>query len=47
VTYLQQQGIPIPTNDIWIAAATRECGGRLVSQDDHFRFLPFIDLEKE
>ena len=47
VNYLQQQGTPIPTNDIWIAASTLERGWRLVSKDDHFRFLPFIDLEKE
>jgi tRNA(fMet)-specific endonuclease VapC len=47
VNYLQQQGTPIPTNDIWIAASTLECSGRLVSKDDHFRFLPVIDLEKE
>jgi len=47
VNYLQQQGTPIPTNDIWIAAATHECLGRLASSDDHFRHLPFIDLEVE
>jgi tRNA(fMet)-specific endonuclease VapC len=43
--FLQQQGTPIPTNDIWIAAAVHECRGRLVSRDEHFRLLPFIDLE--
>ena len=45
--HLQQQRTPIPTNDIWIAAATRECQGRLATSDDHFRHLPFIDLEEE
>jgi tRNA(fMet)-specific endonuclease VapC len=47
VHHLQQQGTPIPTNDIWIAAATQECRGILASGDDHFRHLPFIDLAKE
>ena len=37
----------LDTNDIWIAAATEECQGRLLSSDDHFRYLPFIDLEVE
>lgn len=47
VNHLRQQGTPIPTNDIWIAAAAHECQGRLATDDDHFRHLPFIDLEKE
>ena len=47
VTHLQENGTPIPTNDIWIAAAAHECQGRLVSSDDHFRHLPRIDREVE
>jgi tRNA(fMet)-specific endonuclease VapC len=47
VTHLQENGTPIPTNDIWIAAAAHECRGRLVSSDDHFRHLPRIDREVE
>jgi tRNA(fMet)-specific endonuclease VapC len=47
VTLLQQQGTPLPTNDIWIAAATIEHGGRLVTSDEHFQHLPSVDLEKE
>ncbi|MFN0130720.1 MAG: type II toxin-antitoxin system VapC family toxin [Verrucomicrobiales bacterium] len=43
--FLQRQGTPIPTNDIWIASAVHECGGRLLSRDDHFRLIPFIDLD--
>jgi tRNA(fMet)-specific endonuclease VapC len=33
---LRGKGTPIPTNDIWIAAHTMECGGELVSLDQHF-----------
>jgi len=47
VNYLQQLGTPIPTNDIWIAAAAHELRGSLASDDDHFRHLPFIDLAEE
>ena len=34
--YLRQQGTPIPTNDIWIAAQTMECGAELITSDRHF-----------
>ena len=37
---LRQQGTPIPTNDIWIAALTVEHGLSLFSQDSHFDHLP-------
>jgi tRNA(fMet)-specific endonuclease VapC len=33
---LKRQGIPIPTNDIWIAAQTMEHGAELISSDQHF-----------
>ena len=33
---LKQQGIPIPTNDIWIAAQTIEHGAELITSDHHF-----------
>jgi tRNA(fMet)-specific endonuclease VapC len=33
---LKQQGTPIPTNDIWIAAQTIEHGAELISSDHHF-----------
>ena len=45
--YLQMQGTPIPTNDIWIAASSHECHGKLASRDDHFRLLPLLDLAEE
>lgn len=33
---LKQQGTPIPSNDIWIAAQTMEFGAELVTMDKHF-----------
>ena len=33
---LKRAGTPIPVNDIWIGAATLECGGHLLTFDHHF-----------
>jgi tRNA(fMet)-specific endonuclease VapC len=33
---LKQQGSPIPSNDIWIAAQTLETGAELITMDKHF-----------
>lgn len=33
---LRRAGTPIPTNDVWIAAATVDCGGHLLTFDGHF-----------
>ncbi len=33
---LKNQGTPIPTNDIWIAAQAMETGAELVTMDRHF-----------
>ncbi|EFI35219.1 PilT protein domain protein [Desulfonatronospira thiodismutans ASO3-1] len=33
---LKNQGTPIPSNDIWIAAQTMETGAELVTMDNHF-----------
>lgn len=33
---LKQQGTPIPSNDIWIAAQTMEHGAELITTDHHF-----------
>ena len=35
-TQLKQQGTPIPSNDIWIAAQSMEHGAELISFDQHF-----------
>ncbi|MFQ5810117.1 MAG: PIN domain-containing protein, partial [Armatimonadota bacterium] len=40
VKQLKEQGTPIPTNDIWIAATALETGTRLVSYDAHFNNVP-------
>jgi tRNA(fMet)-specific endonuclease VapC len=40
---LKRNGTPIPTNDIWIASATMECGGRLFTHDKHFLNVPMLD----
>jgi predicted nucleic acid-binding protein len=37
---LRQQGTPIPTNDIWIAALTEQHNLLLYSRDSHFDHLP-------
>jgi tRNA(fMet)-specific endonuclease VapC len=37
---LRQQGTPIPTNDIWIAAQTMEHGAELLTTDAHFNNIP-------
>ena len=37
---LRQQGTPIPTNDMWIAALTLQHGLMLYSRDQHFDHLP-------
>ncbi len=33
---LRQQGTPIPTNNIWIAAQAMEQGAELITSDQHF-----------
>lgn len=46
VAILRRQGTPIPTNDIWIAAAALENGGRIVAYDSHFRAVPGLIVEE-
>ena len=38
--HLKTQGTPIPTNDIWIAAAAFETGSTLATYDTHFALVP-------
>ena len=40
---LRQQGTPIPTNDLWIAALVVEHQLVLLSRDQHFHNLPQLD----
>jgi tRNA(fMet)-specific endonuclease VapC len=37
---LRKAGRPIPTNDLWIAAHTMECGAVLITFDQHFHDVP-------
>jgi len=41
---LRQQGTPVPTNDLWIAALVTEHGARLCTRDAHFENLAQLDL---
>jgi predicted nucleic acid-binding protein len=36
---LRQQGQPIPTNDLWIAASCLEHGAALLTLDSHFQHV--------
>ncbi|HEX4496237.1 MAG TPA: type II toxin-antitoxin system VapC family toxin [Thermoanaerobaculia bacterium] len=40
---LRRAGTPIPTNDIWIAATTLDCGGHLLSFDGDFKKVTSLD----
>lgn len=41
---LKENGTPIPTNDLWIAALVLEHDLKLCSRDAHFRSLPQLRL---
>lgn len=41
---LREQGTPIPTNDLWIAALVVEDDLPQYSRDEHFRHLPQCDV---
>lgn len=40
---LRRAGTPISINDVWIAAATIDCGGHLVTFDTDFRYVQPLD----
>ena len=42
IKILKEQGTPIPTNDVWIAAAALEKGTKLATYDAHFSNIPGI-----
>lgn len=47
-TWARQHGVILSNNDIWIAATTRQIGGRLLTLDGDFKHLPqiaLVDLE--
>ena len=41
---LKQNGNPIPENDVWIAAACLILEVPLLSRDDHFKFVPGLNV---
>jgi tRNA(fMet)-specific endonuclease VapC len=43
--YLRQKGIPIPTNDLWIAATAAQHGLRLLTLDAHFLRVPQVIVD--
>lgn len=43
--HLQIQGKPIPENDIWIAATAHAHGLKLVTRDQHFSNIDFLNVE--
>ncbi len=44
---LKSRGTPIPTNDIWIAAAAFQHGLKLFTRDRHFRHVAGLVLFQE
>ncbi len=43
-TQLRTQGIPVPTNDLWVAALVVQHRLSLYTRDSHFQHLPQIPL---
>ena len=41
---LKERGTPLPTNDIWIAAAALEHGATVLSEDGHFSCVPMLKV---
>jgi len=39
----RRAGLPVPVNDLWIAAATIDCGGHLVTFDKDFGRIAGLD----
>ncbi len=40
---LRRAGTPVPINDVWIAAATVDCGGHLLTFDEDYRRIETLD----
>ena len=43
--HLQLKGRPIPENDIWIAATAHAHGLKLITRDQHFAYIDFLNVE--
>ncbi len=44
IRILKKAGTPVPTNDIWIAAAAFQHGLKLFTKDAHFSFVKGLML---
>ena len=40
--HLRQQGTPVPTNDLWIAASAMQHGLAVLTADSHFLKIPQV-----
>ncbi|MHB8481698.1 MAG: PIN domain-containing protein [Nitrospiria bacterium] len=45
INYLREQGTPVPTNDLWIAASAMQHGLKVLTTDRHFLRMPQIMTE--
>lgn len=43
-TTLRQQGTPVPTNDVWLAALAWQHGYKILTLDEHFKKIPQVIL---
>ena len=43
--HLRRQGVPIPANDLWIAASAAQHGLVLMTLDGHFKNVPHVLVE--
>ena len=39
IVSLQQAGTPVPSNDVWIAAAAARAGAPVITYDGHFEYI--------
>lgn len=44
LTTLRQEGKPLPTNDVWIAAAAASTGSVVLTFDEHFRAIARVGV---
>jgi len=45
LNFLRSGGLPIPTNDIWIAAGAMQHGLRVLTTDAHYKRIPQVIVE--
>jgi len=45
LAYLREQGSPVPTNDLWIAASAMQYGLKVLTTDKHYLKIPQIITE--